>query len=75
MKIWAYVLNAFLLVFPGLPNQRQKEQPPDTSHLSVLGLTIGKDTLATLHDKLGPVKMCHTKEHVSVAGHPGWVSD
>jgi hypothetical protein len=75
MKIWAYVLSAFLLVFPGLPNQRQKEQPPDTSHLSVLGLTIGKDTLASLQDKLGPVKKCHTNEHVSVAGYTNGKED
>jgi hypothetical protein len=64
-----YVLNAFLLVLPVVPIEKQRKQPPDTLHFSVLKITIGKDTFATLQDKLGPVGKCHAKGHVSVAGY------
>lgn len=64
-----------LLLLSALPVSSQK--PPDPSHFSVVGVTIGQDNLATLQSKLGPVKKCRTKEHdgVDIAGYTDSTND
>ncbi|HVS89749.1 MAG TPA: hypothetical protein VHF01_16200 [Candidatus Acidoferrum sp.] len=71
MTTLASALCFFLAVLPLLRPRERKEKPPDSSHLSILGVAIGQDNLATLQSKLGPVKKCHTKRHddVEIAGY------
>ena len=65
----ASVLYFSLGVFPWLAPSEDRSKPPDPQHFSILGLTIGADNIETLQTKLGPVKKCHTRENVSVAGY------
>lgn len=63
----------FLLL--AVPMNSQKS--PDPSHLSVVGVTIDQDNLATVQTKLGPVKKFRTNEHdgVDIAGYRGSTND
>lgn len=58
-----------LLICCLLPVRAQKTGHPDAHQFIIEGVTIGEDNLDTLQRKLGPTKICHTKEHVSVAGY------
>jgi len=69
MTLTANLTAISLLICCSLPVRAQKTGPPDGHHLTIEGVTIGQDNLDTLQRKLGPTKMCHTKEHVSVAGY------
>jgi hypothetical protein len=62
-------LFVLLAVLPTLAPQGHKVRPPNSSHFSILGVTIGQDTLETLENKLGKVKQCDSHDNASIAGY------
>src|SRR5437660_1710579 len=69
MTLSANLTAISLLICGSLSILAQKTGPPDGHQLTIEGVTIGEDNLDTVQRKLGPTKMCHTKEHLSVAGY------
>jgi hypothetical protein len=63
------LLFVFLTVLPTLAPHEHKARPPGASHFSILGVTIGQDTLETLENKLGKVKQCDSHDNASIAGY------
>jgi uncharacterized protein YkuJ len=71
MTAFSQALLLFLAAISLLGSSENKQKPPDSSHFSILSVTIGQDDLAMLQSKLGPVKKCRTTEHdgVEIAGY------
>jgi hypothetical protein len=60
---WTFYL---LSLFQPFQLSETKRNPPDSSHFSILEITIGKDNLVTLQGKLGTGKKCRAREHDGV---------
>lgn len=73
MKTLCHTLYVFLIFLQPSQYSASKGKPPSDSHFSVIHITIGKDNLQTVQDKLGPTKECHAKHHdgVDIAGYAG----
>jgi hypothetical protein len=69
MRTTKSLLFVVLTVLPTLAPQGHKARPPGSSHFSILGVTIGQDTLETLESKLGTVKQCDSRDNASIAGY------
>ncbi len=71
MRTLLRALCIYLVLLQPYPYLASKEKPPGDSHFAILNITIGKDNLQTVQDKLGPTKKCHTKHHdgVDIAGY------
>jgi hypothetical protein len=63
MKLLSYLV--FLLLFARL-TRGQQQGPPDDSQFTALGITIGRDDIGTIREKLGSASKCHARGHVEV---------
>jgi len=60
---WTFYLLSLFQLFQ---LSETKQKPPDSSHFSILDVTIGRDNLVTLQSKLGTGKKCRAREHDGV---------
>jgi hypothetical protein len=60
---WTFYLLSLFQVFQ---LSETKQKPPDSSHFSILDVTIGQDNLVALQSKLGTGKKCRAREHDGV---------
>ncbi len=67
MNRYCYLAIFYALLF--VPRGATEKHGPDESQFTIAGVTIGHDDIASLRAKLGPVRKCHTRHHVEIAGY------
>jgi hypothetical protein len=58
-----------IITLIGLNFSSSAATEPENSQLTILGLSVGRDTLETVQEKLGPSKPCVASEHLTTLGY------